>query len=65
MSVAVPQGGHTTVEVKQLLHNYGYTIYKVENGKVVPVPLEKVHTGNGDNVIAVADTGVINTFLNV
>lgn len=61
--VAVPQGGHTTVEVKQILHKYGYVVYKVEKGTIIPVPLEKVHTGNGDNVIAVADKSVVETFL--
>jgi len=61
--VAVPQGGHTTVEVKQILHNFGYTIYKVEHGKAVQVPVEKVHTGNGDNVIAVADKASLEQLL--
>jgi FkbM family methyltransferase len=61
--VAVPQGGHTTVEVKQILHDYGYFVYKVENGKAIPVPLEKIHTGNGDNVIAVADNATLEKWL--
>lgn len=60
--VAVPQGGHTTVEVKHLLHQHGYTIYKVEDGKAVQVPLDKVHSGNGDNVIAVADEEVLKRY---
>lgn len=57
--VAIPQGGHSTVEVKQLLHQYGYQIYKIEGDAAIPVPLDKVHTGNGDNVIAVADISLL------
>jgi FkbM family methyltransferase len=63
--VAVPQGGHSTVEVKKILHKHGYQIFTVERGKAIPVPVEKVHTRNGDNVIAVADTKLLEPLLQV
>lgn len=63
--VAVPQGGHSTVEVKTILHQHGYTIYKIEEGKAQPVPVEKVHLGNGDNVIAVAEPSFLGRYFHL
>jgi FkbM family methyltransferase len=45
---------HSTVEIKRLLANAGYQISTLHSGKLVSVPIEKVHNGQGDNVIAFA-----------
>ena len=46
--------GHSTVEIKRLLANGGYQIFTLHANKLVPVPVEKIHAGQGGNVIAFA-----------
>jgi len=46
------RAGHSTVEIKQLLSNAGYRIFGLHSGKLLPVQIEKIHAGQGDNVIA-------------
>jgi len=48
------RAGHSTVEIKRLLANAGYQIFTLHSGELVPVPVEKTHDGQGDNVIAFA-----------
>ncbi len=48
------RAGHSTVEIKRLLANAGYQIFTLHSGKLVPVPVEKTHDGQGDNAIALA-----------
>ncbi len=43
--------GHSTVEIKRLLANAGYQIFMLQASKLVPVPIEKIHDGQGDNII--------------
>ncbi len=49
---AANRGGHSTSEVKELLLECGYGIYKVKSGGLVTVPWDEVHF-NG-NVVACA-----------
>ncbi len=46
------RSGHSTVEIKRLLSDAGYQIFALRSGKLSPVPIEKIHDGQGDNVIA-------------
>jgi len=46
--------GHSTVEIKRLLTDAGYQICTLHSGKLVSVPVEKIHDGQDDNVIAFA-----------
>jgi len=48
------RSGHSTVEIKRLLTNAGYQIFTLHASKLVPVPIEKIHAGQGDNIIAFA-----------
>ena len=48
------RAGHSTVEIKRLLANAGYQVFTLHAKKLVPVPVEKIHDGQGENVIAFA-----------
>jgi FkbM family methyltransferase len=48
------RSGHSTVDIKRMLLKAGYQIYLLRAGTLFPVQPEKVHDGEGDNIIAFA-----------
>jgi FkbM family methyltransferase len=48
------RSGHSTVEIKRLLIDAGYRICRLQAGALAAVEPEKIHDGEGDNVIAFA-----------
>jgi FkbM family methyltransferase len=46
--------GHSTVAIKRLLADAGYQIFTLHSAELVPMPVEKIHAGQSDNVIAFA-----------
>ncbi len=53
MGWAAERSGHTTFDIKRLLLDAGYSLYKVRSMRLVPITLEGDH--DGLNIIACAD----------
>jgi FkbM family methyltransferase len=54
---AANRSGYSTKDIKALLLDHGYQLYKVKGGQRVKVSVEGVH--DGDNVVAVPGNGLL------
>lgn len=57
---AAKRSGHSTVDIKRILLDADYLIYRLCSGKLVPVQLEQYH--DGDDIIAFANPLLRETF---